>query len=74
MIVLNFIHGLTDWLPSITHWNDSVLWLNLMEINSQNVDVLRDIQNAWNTFIKSGQVWALGIGLVLGYMFRGLTA
>ncbi|PSN18174.1 hypothetical protein C7271_13955 [filamentous cyanobacterium CCP5] len=37
-------------------------------------DILGDLGNAWNTFIESGQVWALIIGLVLGYMIRGLTA
>ncbi|MBD0336619.1 MAG: hypothetical protein ICV62_14115 [Cyanobacteria bacterium Co-bin13] len=36
-------------------------------------DVLGDMGNAWNTFIQSGQVWALVIGLVLGYLIRGMT-
>jgi hypothetical protein len=37
-------------------------------------DILGDIVNAWNTFIQSGQVWALIIGLVIGYLIRGITA
>lgn len=37
-------------------------------------DILGDMGNAWNAFIESGQVWALIIGLVVGYMIRGLTA
>ena len=40
----------------------------------QNIDVLQDMQDTWNYFIDSGQVWALLIGLVLGYMFRSLTS
>ncbi|MBD0268704.1 hypothetical protein [Pseudanabaena sp. FACHB-2040] len=36
-------------------------------------DVLGDMGNAWNTFIQSGQVWALVIGVVLGYLIRGMT-
>lgn len=36
-------------------------------------DILGDIANAWNIFIQSGQVWALVVGLVLGYLIRGLT-
>lgn len=38
-----------------------------------DVDILRDMVNLWNTFIESGQVWALIIGLVVGYFLRGLT-
>ena len=36
-------------------------------------DILGDLANAWNIFIQSGQVWALVVGLVLGYLIRGLT-
>ncbi|MGK7910577.1 MAG: hypothetical protein AB4050_03705 [Synechococcus sp.] len=36
-------------------------------------DVLGDIQNGFTNFVETGQVWALLIGLVLGYVIRGLT-
>ncbi|MDB9527783.1 hypothetical protein PN498_17440 [Oscillatoria sp. CS-180] len=36
-------------------------------------DVLGDLGNAVNTFVQSGQVWALLIGFVLGYLLRGVT-
>lgn len=39
----------------------------------EDIDILRDMVNLWNTFIESGQVWALIIGLVIGYFLRGLT-
>jgi hypothetical protein len=39
-----------------------------------NVDILGDIQKSFQHFIKSGQVWALAIGFVAGYMFRNFTA
>ncbi len=32
------------------------------------------VGNAWDNFIESGQVWALGIGFILGYIVRSLTA
>jgi len=38
-----------------------------------DVDILRDMVNLWNTFIETGQVWALIIGLIIGYFLRGLT-
>lgn len=40
----------------------------------ENVDILGDIQKSFQHFIKSGQVWALAIGFVAGYMFRNFTA
>ena len=36
-------------------------------------DVLGDINEGFSNFIESGQVWALLIGLILGYFIRGLT-
>jgi hypothetical protein len=35
---------------------------------------LGDISDAWTHFIDSGQVWAMIIGIVLGYLIRNLTA
>ncbi|NJL47277.1 MAG: hypothetical protein HC929_07005 [Leptolyngbyaceae cyanobacterium SM2_5_2] len=37
-------------------------------------DILGDIVAAWNVFLESGQIWALLIGIVIGYMIRNLTA
>ena len=48
--------------------------LNTKVPNLRDVDIIRDMKNAWDNFIDSGQVWALGIGLVLGYMLRSLTS
>ncbi|MFB6276011.1 MAG: hypothetical protein ABEI32_07685 [Halothece sp.] len=36
----------------------------------EDPEVLQQIQDAWKYFIDSGQVWALVIGLFLGYLFR----
>lgn len=37
-------------------------------------DLLANVSQSWNNFIQSGQVWALMIGFVVGYLFRGLTS
>lgn len=31
-------------------------------------------QSAWDNFIQSGQVWALIIGFIVGYVFRSITS
>ncbi|MBI4783666.1 MAG: hypothetical protein HY785_20475 [Oscillatoriophycideae cyanobacterium NC_groundwater_1537_Pr4_S-0.65um_50_18] len=38
-----------------------------------NTDVFAATRNFFNGFVKSGQIWALAIGLVVGYVVRGLT-
>ena len=40
----------------------------------EDIDVIAQMQDAYNNFIQSGQVWALGIGVVIGYIFRAFTA
>jgi hypothetical protein len=37
-------------------------------------DLFNNIGQSWDNFIKSGQVWALVIGFVLGYLFRSITS
>ncbi|MCM1984354.1 hypothetical protein [Lyngbya confervoides] len=39
-----------------------------------NDNLGQDVSGAFNNFIESGQVWALGIGFVLGYIVRSFTA
>jgi hypothetical protein len=36
-------------------------------------DVMGDFGRGWNNFVKSGQIWALIIGVVVGYLFRSIT-
>jgi hypothetical protein len=47
--------------------------ITVMAKIDKEVDVLAQMQDAYNNFIESGQVWALLIGLMLGYIFRSFT-
>ncbi len=38
------------------------------------VDLAGDVQRAFNNFVKTGQVWAFLIGVILGYLFRTFTS
>jgi hypothetical protein len=38
-----------------------------------NVDILTNMQTGWTDFIQSGKAGASVIGLVAGYMIRGIT-
>jgi hypothetical protein len=36
--------------------------------------VLKDIKKGWNNFVETGQIWALGIGVVVGYLLKSITS
>lgn len=37
-------------------------------------DIMGDVGVAFENFVETGQVWALLIGFVLGYIFKSLTS
>ena len=47
-------------------------WLVLAQV--QDPDILGQMQNTWNNFVKSGQIWAFLIGIVIGYFLRNFTS
>jgi hypothetical protein len=36
----------------------------------EDPDLMGQVQRAWSGFVNSGQIWALIIGLIIGYTFR----
>ncbi|MGF1673310.1 MAG: hypothetical protein ACFCUV_06410 [Rivularia sp. (in: cyanobacteria)] len=50
-----------------------VNWTVLAQ-NISDPDLLGQFQKAFNNFVETGQVWALLIGLVVGYLIRNLTS
>ncbi|MDY6938226.1 MAG: hypothetical protein SWY16_11215 [Cyanobacteriota bacterium] len=32
-----------------------------------------NVQSAWNNFVETGQIWAMGLGILLGYWFRSMS-
>ncbi|MEA5516133.1 hypothetical protein [Nodularia sp. UHCC 0506] len=48
--------------------------MTLLAQKINDPDVVGQMQRTWNNFVESGQVWALLIGLVIGYMLRSLTS
>ncbi len=37
-------------------------------------DVLGDMGKGWRKFVESGQIWAMIIGAIAGYLFRSVTS
>ncbi|AFZ58081.1 hypothetical protein H6G54_15845 [Anabaena cylindrica FACHB-243] len=40
----------------------------------RDADLMGQVQRNWNHFVQTGQIWALLIGLVIGYMLKSLTS
>lgn len=53
-------------------WLFLTFWL--ARLDPKDTDVIAQFQQSFKHFVESGQVWALVIGLVLGYLFRGFTS
>ncbi len=52
------------------------LHLPIVDLLAQKVsdpDFGGQVAKAWNNFVSTGQIWALIIGIVIGYVFRGLN-
>lgn len=68
-------------IVDLSVWQDNLSWatsqlLDLGYFVAQQIedpDIIGKFQKSWRNFIESGQVWALGIGFILGYMFRTFT-
>lgn len=81
-MVVEGIQAVPTLLNQISPWHNvlgelshqlSVDWLVLAQ-DVSNVDALGQMVGAWNHFVKTGQVWALLIGLIIGYVFRSFTS
>ncbi len=73
MDIINFGWG------ELIHWQqigqlaiDFPFETNLLAQRIEDPDVLGQMQRAFTNFIESGQVWALGIGLFIGYSFKSM--
>lgn len=81
-MVLNFIIEVTPNLATLTSDSESVRLFILKTlcngaVLAQQVSqttLFSDVQKFWNNFVQSGQIWALIIGIVIGYGIRNITA
>ncbi len=55
-------------------YNNSLSKITILAQTIEDPDIMGQMQDAWYNFVDSGQVWALLIGLLIGYSFKGLTS
>jgi len=77
---ISVLPDLTTGIVAITHWADILqaahahLPMDIAVLDKPiEVDLFGDVGKAINHFVKTGQVWAFLIGIILGYLFRTFT-
>ncbi|WP_421657923.1 hypothetical protein [Leptothermofonsia sp. ETS-13] len=80
-MIINVMQEMTTWMVGMDHWTDALqvihwhLPLDLAVLDKPlQVDLAGDVQRAFNNFVKTGQIWAFLIGIILGYLFRTFTS
>ncbi len=69
----------TTWLADSSTWSEpgqgllSQIHFDWTTLAQFDTDVFAGFRASMNNFVKSGQVWALLIGIVIGYLLRGMT-
>ena len=70
----------SGWRQPEAQWDGAVVQSAIARQNSRPMvaqvfdqDVLGDAGNLLSNFVQSGQIWALLVGFVLGYMLRSVT-
>jgi hypothetical protein len=81
-MVIEGIQAVPTLLHHITPWPDA--WGGVHHLFSSDglvlaqlkteTDIFAQVGSAWDNFVKTGQIWALLIGIVIGYMFRSFTS
>lgn len=77
MILIDLVQHLT--LADLTSWQTGHVLSGLEQWDGGhlaaifNTDVFAGTRTFFDNFIKSGQAWALAIGIIFGYIFRALT-
>lgn len=79
-MVINAIQAMTTWwiaqgdlsnhLPVL--FSKLPVWFLPLAQQVRDPNLLGQIMNAWNHFVQTGQIWAMLVGIVLGYLIRGL--
>ena len=78
-MVVNVIEVVTTWwitqdlsnyLPVLV--SKLPVWFLPLAQQVRDQNLLGQVINAWNHFVQTGQIWALLVGVMLGYFIRGM--
>jgi hypothetical protein len=81
-MMTHLLMDLPTWTSGVTHAGDMLQtlhwhmpddWMVLAQ-QFKEPDFTGDVGKAWGHFVKTGQIWALLVGLVVGYLVKALTS
>jgi hypothetical protein len=62
-------------LSDLSGWFWHLDWSHFAKAGTQfDTDVFAGVRNFFDHFLKTGQIWALIIGFVLGFLAKGMTS
>lgn len=80
-MIVNLVLPLATWFSHCAHAFNSISqmflsspWHSTIAQVIKDPDLLGQWQAAFNRFIESGQVWALLIGIFIGFLVKSLTS
>lgn len=62
-----------DTLASLSHSIHDLMHHGLLFSQVTDADLVGEFQAAFKKFVETGQIWAMLIGMIVGYFFRALT-
>ncbi|XWK85721.1 MAG: hypothetical protein U7127_16000 [Phormidium sp.] len=80
-MLVNLMQTMTSWLSVQVYGSDSLpmlvaklpYWSLELAVQVRDTNLWGQVQGAWNHFVQTGQIWAMIIGLILGYFIKGFT-
>jgi hypothetical protein len=78
--MLHLLSDFPTWWTAVAHLQEGVQSMQLhdhamlLAQQFKQTDFVGDVSNSWNHFVRTGQVWAMLIGIVLGYMVKTFTS
>lgn len=73
--VPTLVHQISPWQDALMGGLNHLLsidWLGLAQLKTET-DLFAQVSGAWDNFVKTGQIWALLIGIVFGYFIKAFT-
>ncbi|HEY9647680.1 MAG TPA: hypothetical protein V6C88_14995 [Chroococcidiopsis sp.] len=79
MILIHIAQDMATSLPAVGDFWQTVhlhspIDMSLLAQQTFQTDVFAGTRAWFDNFIKTGQAWALVIGIILGYLFRTFTS
>jgi hypothetical protein len=72
--LISLVSSSSSFLSDGLDWQQNLLDRGILfAYVFENVDIMGNIQTAWNDFLHTGKAGAMAVGLVMGYVIRGIT-